>query len=220
MLTVRPGTASDPEVMMAAYLTNDPRFVLMNGFDHAIRLGHHYLGGEHFLLALAGSDEPAGVVLREQGVTPERVEAEIVRLSGAGLFGDLDRSALATLGIDVDAVRTGVEARFGQAALGQADQALRRAPGAWNPRRRKGAERDGVFLPHGPGVDEILRHAIREPEAGHATRPTNAIRPTTEGLALSLLAASEGLVPAILSALGVSVPAVRAAILDRYQQPS
>jgi hypothetical protein len=206
--------ASDPEVMMAAYLTNDPRFVLMCGFDHAIRLGHHYLGGEHFLLALAGSDEPAGAVLREQGVTPGRIEAEIVRLAGAGLFGDLDRSALATIGIAVDAVRSGVEARFGHAALSQADQAVRRAPGPWNPRRRRGAERDGVFLPHGPGVDEILRGAIRQPQPGHA------VRPTTEGLALSLLAVSEGLVPAILSALGVSVPAVRTAILDRYQQPS
>lgn len=70
---------------MAGPMTQDARTVPVHAYEHAIRLGHRYLGGEHFLPALAGSDQPAGAALRERGVTPERVEAEIIRLSGAGL---------------------------------------------------------------------------------------------------------------------------------------
>jgi hypothetical protein len=54
---------------------------------------------------------------RAHGVTPERVEAEIVRLSGADLFGDLDRDALTTVGIDADAVRAATEASFSRATF-------------------------------------------------------------------------------------------------------
>jgi hypothetical protein len=42
-------------------------------------------GGEHYLLALAAA-------LREHGVMPGRVWAEIARLSGAGLFGTWTRT--------------------------------------------------------------------------------------------------------------------------------
>jgi hypothetical protein len=55
-------------------------------------------------------------VLRERGVTPDRVEAEIARLAGGGLFGDLDRSALAVIGVDVDAVRAAILDRGRQAS--------------------------------------------------------------------------------------------------------
>lgn len=200
--------------MMAGPLTQDARTVPMHAYEHAIRLGHRYLGGEHFLLALADADQQAGAVLRERGVTPARVEAEIVRLSGSGLFGDLDREALTAIGIDVEAVRACVEASFGQEALRQADQAVGREAGAfsWSPRRRSGAWRDGVFLPHGPGAEQSLRNARREAQVRHAPQVT------LEDLAIGLLAVSEGLVPHILSALGVPALELRAAIVDRYRQ--
>lgn len=60
--------------MMAGHMTPDARTVAICAYEHAIRLGHRYLGGEHFLLALASADQPAGTVLRDHGVTPERVE--------------------------------------------------------------------------------------------------------------------------------------------------
>jgi len=47
---------------------------------HARRLGHTHTGGEHFLLALAAAGVPAATALCEHGVTPGRVEEEIVRL--------------------------------------------------------------------------------------------------------------------------------------------
>ena len=201
---------------MADYMTRDARTVAMCAYEHAIRLGHRYLGGEHFLLALASADQPAGAVLRDQGVTPERVEQAIARLAGGALFGGLDRDALAAIGIDVDAVRTRIEASFGPAALIHAGQTAGRGPrlARLNPRRISGAERDGVFLPHAPGVGQSLRNARREAQA----RPGTQIG--VEHLALGLLTVNEGLMPPILSALGVSPPALCAAILDRYRQAS
>jgi len=200
--------------MMAGHMTPDARAVAICAYEHAIRLGHRYLGGEHFLLALSSADQPAGAVLRDHGVTPERVGEEIVRLAGGTLFGGLDRDALAAIGIDVGAVRARIEASFGPGALIQAGQAAPRGPrlARLNPRRVSGAERDGVFLPHGPGAGPILGHALREAQARHDTQFS------TEHLALGLLAVDEGLVPPILSTFGVSAPALRAAILDRYRQ--
>jgi ATP-dependent Clp protease ATP-binding subunit ClpA len=207
---------ADRDAMTTDYMTRDARTISMHAYEHAIRLGHSYLGSEHFLLALAAADQPAGAVLRGHGVTPDSVEAEIVRLAGAGLFGDLDRDALAAIGIDVAAVRARIEASFGPGALTQAGQAVRRRPRLprLNPRRVSGAVRDGVFLPHGPGVELSRQNARHEAQARHGTQIG------IEHLALGLLAVSEGPVPLILSALGVPAPALRAAILDRYRQAS
>jgi ATP-dependent Clp protease ATP-binding subunit ClpA len=81
---------------MTRHLTADANAISRQAYEQALRLGHPYLGGEHFLLALAAADQPAGAVLREHGVTPGRVEAEIVRLAGGGpvngTVGDLDRA--------------------------------------------------------------------------------------------------------------------------------
>ena len=201
--------------MTERIMTQDAFAISIRAFAHATRLGHPYLGGEHYLLALAAADHPAGAVLRERGVTPERVEAEIVRLSGAGLFGDLDRDALTTVGIDVDAVRAATEASFGPATLARAARDVHQGPGRFSPRRRSGATRgDGVFLSHGPGVNQALVSARREASARHAAQAD------VEHLALGILAVSEGLVPSILSRLGTSGPALSAALLDRYPPAS
>jgi hypothetical protein len=195
-------------------MTRDAIVVAIGAYEHALRLGHGYLGGEHFLLALAAADQPAGIVLRDHGVTPERVEQEIARQAGAALFGDLDRDALAVIGIDVDAVRASVEASFGPEALTSASQAVHPAPRErrLDPRRVSGASRDGVFLRHSPSAEQSVGNAQATARARHDTSVT------VEHLALGLLAVTEGPVPAILSGLGVSGPVVRSAIVDRYRQ--
>jgi hypothetical protein len=134
-----------------------------------------------------------------------------VRLAGGGLFGDLDRGALATVGVDVDAVRATVEASFGQDALTRAAWAAHRQPAWFDLRQRSIAGQNGAFLPHGPGAGQALLGALRAARAQHATQPAS-----TEHLALGILGVSEGLVPPILSALGVSGPALSTAIMDRY----
>jgi hypothetical protein len=119
--------------MMFERFTPDARTVVVHAQQHARRLGHRYVGCEHLLLALVATGQPASVVLREHGITPDSVEEEIVRRvglgAGAGLFGDLDRDALSAIGIDLDAVRARIEASFGPQALAQASQAVHRARG-------------------------------------------------------------------------------------------
>jgi hypothetical protein len=200
---------------MPRYLTPDAGAITEQGYEYALRLRHPYLGGEHFLLALAAADQPAGAVLREHGVTSGRVEAEIVRLAGAGLFGDLDRAALSTVGVDVDRVRTRTEASFTPATLARAAGAVHRVPGRFDVRPRSGAGRAGVFLPHGPGAEQALLGARREAQSRGAAEPAGV-----EDLALGILGISDGLVPQLLSALGVSGPALATAIMDRYHPAS
>ena len=86
--------------------TDEARALVPLAVEHAIRLGHRYVGGEHILLAAVTAGQPASAVLCAHGVTPELVEEEIVRRvglgAGAGLFGGLDKDALATIGIDLE----------------------------------------------------------------------------------------------------------------------
>jgi Clp amino terminal domain, pathogenicity island component len=131
---------------MLERFTGDARGVLTGAREGALRLGHDWIGCEHLLLALAATGGGVGTVLRDQGITPERVRLEAVRLAGAGrgasLSDVLDRDALASIGIDLDAVRGKVEAAFGPGAL---------------PRRRPGGHTGGTGCaagcagPAGPG---------------------------------------------------------------------
>jgi Clp amino terminal domain, pathogenicity island component len=139
--------------MMFERFTDSARHLVVQAQHEARRLGHNYIGCEHLLLAAAGLAEPAGAALRDQGITPERVEAEIVRTIGRGQAADpdgraadpagrgdplhgLDREALASIGIDLDVVRARLEAAFGPDALDRAVLAHRRAAQASRPRRR------------------------------------------------------------------------------------
>src|SRR6185437_11229494 len=120
------------EAVMPEQFTGDARQVVDRASAQARRLGHGFVGGEHLLYGLAGTEGEVGAVLRERGVTPERVEAEFVRLIGprvtasGSLFDPLDRDALTTIGIALEAVRERIEAAFGPDAL---------APDAPAPRR-------------------------------------------------------------------------------------
>ena len=122
--------------------TDGARHIVVQAQADARRLGHTYIGCEHLLLAAAAAGEPAGAVLRDQGVTPERVEAEILRTLGRGPAGPadplrgLDREALAAIGIDLDVVRARLEAAFGPDALDRAVLANRRAAQACRRSRR------------------------------------------------------------------------------------
>jgi Clp amino terminal domain, pathogenicity island component len=193
-------------------LTPEARALHHTAFGHAIRLGHPYVGGEHFLLAIVGTDDPVAAVLREHGVTPERVEEQVVLLWDGGLFGDLDSSALAAIGVDLDAVRTRVTGAFDADALQRAGQRVPR-PGDggpwWDPRRRHvgpGMHMNGVFLPITRDVVRSVRQARLAEQARHDTQIGVA------HFALGLLSVTDGLVPPVLAGLGVSPQALRAAL--------
>jgi hypothetical protein len=113
--------------------TPDARAAVVHAQHHARRLGHNFIGGEHILLSVVSADQPASAVLGAHGITPEYVETEIVRRIGLGRggsgdvpFGGLDREALASIGIDLDAVRARVEATFGPHAMAEADLMVQR----------------------------------------------------------------------------------------------
>jgi hypothetical protein len=155
--------------MMYERFTPDARSVVVGATEHARRLGHRYVGGEHLLLAVVGTGQPAGTVLSAHGVTPERVEEEIIRRvgtgAGAGLFAGVDAEALAAIGIDLDAVRARIEASFGPQALTQAARALDR--GAAGPgRSRRGWPPGWAGAPCGAatgvtGAGAGARHLVR-----------------------------------------------------------
>jgi ATP-dependent Clp protease ATP-binding subunit ClpA len=88
---------------------------LAAGADEARRLGHVYIGTEHVLLALTRSPESRAVrVLQRLGVTPEDItgSAFLARVWAPRI----DAEALATLGVDLEAVRERLEETFGSSA--------------------------------------------------------------------------------------------------------
>jgi len=234
---------------MLERFTDDARQVLVQAQAAARRLGHDFIGCEHLLLAAASTGTPASLVLRDQGVSPERIEKEILHILGPGrtadLLGGLDREALASIGIELDVVRTRLEAAFGPDALARAVPAChrnrrpawRKGPVAELMRRRRRRRARGSAAPR-PGPAR-RGHARPFPGAGpgghipftprakksleRSLREAVALKDNHIGvqhLALALLTMNEGTVPVILSALGASNTALRAAILDRYRKAS
>jgi ATP-dependent Clp protease ATP-binding subunit ClpA len=217
--------------MMFERFTADARTAVVQAQEHARRLGHRYIGCEHLLLAAAATEEPASAALRDHGVTPGRVESQIVRLTGLGhavsLFSATDREALASLGIDLDAVRERIEAAFGPDAFTRAGpHACRTGRSRWQKRRAAQRHRGTAGLDAGPGAvtrghipftpraKKCIEHSLREARVRH----DNHIG--VEHLTLALLGMTDGAVPPILAALGTSPHSVRAAILDRYRRAS
>jgi len=71
-------------------LTPRAKRVLELAMDEAGRMGHNFVGTEHILLGLLREGEGiASRVLKNFGVTPERVRSEVVRLLSGDLEGDL-----------------------------------------------------------------------------------------------------------------------------------
>jgi ATP-dependent Clp protease ATP-binding subunit ClpA len=223
---------------------------------HARGLDHWFIGPEHLLLATVATSTPAGAALQDHGLTPERVRDEIGRRighdtrPGAGLFGGIDRQALAAIGIDLDAVHNAIEDTFGTEALLRAEIAFRsgydhaRARAGRSGRRRRQALIMLKFAfrrRHPRKITSRVRLTGRDP--GQASRKTGHIPFTPrakrllelalrealarrdryvgpEHIALALTEIKGGLAPEILFTLGGPAPMLRAAILDRYRKAS
>jgi ATP-dependent Clp protease ATP-binding subunit ClpA len=230
--------------MMYERFSETARHVVVRAQEDARRLGHPYIGCEHLLLAAAATGEPAGMVLRDHGATPERIEAVILRTIGRGRaadpLGGLDSQALASIGIDLDTVRARIEEVFGPGALTRdipAAYASRRPAWGKGPlaeltrRRRQRRARRHLSPPAGPRGDaplppspaqipftvrakESLELALREAKALHDSHIG------VQHLSLALLALRDGMVPVILTDLGTPADSLRVAILARYLKAS
>jgi ATP-dependent Clp protease ATP-binding subunit ClpA len=227
--------------MMFERFTDSARGIVTQAQLNARRLGHSYIGCEHLLMAAAMVEGPAGAALREQGITPERIQLTL--LGTTGPLSGLDEEALASIGIDLDAVRAKVEAEFGPDALtwaGPAASESRRPAWGKGPlaelKRRRRRRRTGNSAPHPTGpvgsapfspgsaprghipftprAKKTLELSLREAEALHDSSIG------AEHITLALLIPKDGTVPRILVALGVEPASVRAAILARYRKAS
>jgi ATP-dependent Clp protease ATP-binding subunit ClpA len=161
------------------------------------RFHHEYIGTEHVLLAIAEDGGTPARVLGERGLSAGAIQAELVNIIGLGQgpAGDLDGDALATLGIDLDAVRERVEKAFGAGALS----------------RRDGC-RSGTFgghTPFTPRAKKALELTLREGIALGA-RDLRA-----EHLVLGLLREGDGVAAQLLHARGLALDEVRARVEGR-----
>jgi ATP-dependent Clp protease ATP-binding subunit ClpA len=102
-----------------------------SGLAHmeARRLGHHYLGPEHLLVGiLVEGDSLAARVLVANGLDLATVRAGIDRLIAQGVLPGSqpsDGELLASLGVDLEAVHSRLQATFGEHAYWDTAQRIR-----------------------------------------------------------------------------------------------
>ncbi len=94
--------------------TEEARRAVGQAGRESAELGHGHVGTEHLLLAvLAETADPAARVLIEAGLDHAEARQAVGRLLGTGG----DAHALASIGVDLEAVREAVESVFGVGAL-------------------------------------------------------------------------------------------------------
>jgi ATP-dependent Clp protease ATP-binding subunit ClpA len=174
--------------------SDEARQAVVLAGEEATRLHHGYIGTEHLLLGVLCSGGAAARVLADFGVDAAGVRDDIVRIVGRG-EDDLDPDALATLGIDLDAVRERVEKAFG--------------PGALNRRRGRRGGLLGCQIPFTPRAKKALELTLRE---GIALGDRDL---RGEHLILGVLREGDGVAARILAARGVTLEAARGKITGR-----
>src|ERR1035441_7152620 len=117
--------------------SQDARRAVVRAQHEAIRARDDHIGSEHLLLGLLAEPGPAA-----EGLTPAGLDlAQLRTRQSSGTSGrtdPLDAEALASLGIDLDAVRRATDAAFGPGALDRVSPARRgglRATGRLRPGR-------------------------------------------------------------------------------------
>jgi ATP-dependent Clp protease ATP-binding subunit ClpA len=172
--------------------TDEARAAVVAAQHEAAALDHGWIGTEHLLLGLlADGDGRAARLLGDFAVDRAWARGEVERIVGRG-EPDLDADALATLGIDLDAVRERVERTFGAGALSR-----RRCRGGLMPRGE---------LPFTPRAKKALELSLREAIAMADDHIGS------EHVLLGLAREGEGVAAQILGARGVDRDTVRAAL--------
>ena len=162
--------------------------------EEAVELRHGWIGTEHLLLGVLRAGGQGARLLAEFGVEAGPVRGDVVRLIGRG-EEEIDPDALATLGIDLDAVRERVERAFGRGALS----------------RRRGCRDStiGGHVPFTPRAKKALELTLREGIS------LGAHELGAEHLVLGLLREGDGVAAQVLHARGVALDEVRARVEGR-----
>ncbi len=121
-------------------------------------LGHPWIGTEHLLIVLANDAGRAGRTLRRLGVDAEAVRAELQRLVPPAF----DAEALATIGIDLEAVERSVDAAFGPGALRKREcrPVMRRLKRVFEQAAELAADRGATIT-----REDVLRGLVRVPDS-------------------------------------------------------
>ena len=174
--------------------TDEARAAVTAAQTEAAALQHGWIGTEHLLLGVLTTGGHGARLLGGFGVDAGAVRNDVVRIVGRG-EDDIDRDALATLGIDLDAVRERVERAFGPGALS----------------RREGCRRGwvGPRAPFTPRAKKALELTLREGLA------LGARGLGSEHMVLGLLREGDGVAAQILTARSVTREAVRRRVAGR-----
>jgi ATP-dependent Clp protease ATP-binding subunit ClpA len=181
-------------------LDADARRVFEIAQREAGALNHRYIGTEHVLMALALAGGGITDLLVARGCGGEQIRADIVAIIGAGRPEREPDALLATLGIDLDAVRRHAESTFGADAVSRA--AVRARPRRRSPWRRwwPGCDRGqpcasaltgGRWFGLAPRVKRVVEMATDRAAPAKAT---------SAHLLLAILAEGEGVACQILTA--------------------
>ena len=163
--------------------TFEARQTVVGAQHEARRLHSGRIGTEHLLLALLIQPTPSAAVLTRHGLGRDEVAEAVRRYVGDG---DLDAEALTALGIDLDAVRSTVEASFGPGALD-----------------RPSGSKVGGHIPFTPRAKKVLELSLREAIAMKS-------KTIADGhIALGLLREGEGLAMKVLADRGVDTVELR-----------
>lgn len=180
-------------------LDPDAQTILHEAIAEARRLRNGYLGTEHVLIAFASRPtvlpQPVRALLT---VTATEVSDEFILAVGLNVGAASDEALLATLGIDLGAIRRRAESTFGPVALDQVAVRSRRRWRRW--------QRCSPMLADGLGVMPRVKRAL---ERAGDRRP-GLVSPT--GLLLGIVGDDEAMATRLLVRLGQDVPALRAAL--------
>lgn len=164
-----------------------------------VELRHGWFGTEHLLLGLlADPGEPTARLLAEHGARLHPMRARLRELDGpAGAQND--EALLATLGVDLAAVRNKVTAAFGPDAVDEL-----------YARRRRGRRRLAWGPLCGQRVMPRLKLALAEARKRADARRSTQVTPSE--LLAGLLSVEDSMAVRLLLAAGVDVAALRSIV--------
>jgi ATP-dependent Clp protease ATP-binding subunit ClpA len=165
--------------------TPDARSVVTSAQDEARALRHPFIGTEHLVVAMLTRDCLAGRLLQARGMVADPVRERLRTWNRADT--ELDPAALATLGIDLDAVRRAAEEQFGPGALAADAKPMPRG-----------------HLPFTRQSKKVLELAVREAIAADAGEINSG------HLLLGIIADADGLGVRVIRDAGVEVDELRA----------
>jgi ATP-dependent Clp protease ATP-binding subunit ClpA len=184
------------EGQMFERFDKNARRAVARGKHEAVRAAQDHIGCEHLLLGIFAEEGQAAQALTAAGL---EISALRTHLSGRTAAGaePLDAEALASLGIDLDAVRRATDTAFGAGALDRAADA------------RRGRRRQAFGPSFTPEARKTVELALR------ATVRMKQPSISTGHLLTGIIDQGHNAGLDLLAAAGVDVAALRADVLRR-----